>query len=175
MNKNIVNILSFTTYLFALLRVNVEEVKAKEVLLKIRGQFEKSVENWNFNSYFCEFKELIPFLGIRNIEHYNSLFDIQLSKASCYHLDFDESQLQGYFEFIVVVCNDSLRFFCENECEKMADLLDAVHALPEAILTNLNAKSYWRTYFRPYFNSWDRANMYNYRRKFFCSRQVATG
>ena len=74
--------------------------------------------------------------------------------------NYSINNLKEIMRYLYVLSDTALEIckqLKEGQFERAYDLVDAIHCLPEAILTkkNWNSKVFWNTYIRPYREKWD--------------------
>lgn len=160
--REVAVILKATTFILALLRFKPDESVTQEILVLLKNFYQNKIIDFREKSFLDSFKST-DFLG----DYESFLQAIRASTTQIIPTDnLDEiARIQPILceilEYSIVLCT-------KCRYSQLSDLLDAVHALPEALLFKdvWNSKDYWRTYFRPYCKKWDRRFLRNYK-KFF--------
>lgn len=67
------------------------------------------------------------------------------------------SEINGYLSVISDTALEICKHLKHDNFDRAYDLVDAIHCLPEAIMSkkHWNSKAFWKTYFMPYRKKWD--------------------
>ena len=122
------------------------------ILQLIKNYYEQSLDVWDFHNFLHLFNINNPF---------NSYDDFCMSVEIVIKDTIPTNNIQEIEKYSILISRileSGCRLFEKSKFDQLYDLIDLLHALPEALLLKelWNSEKFFRTYFTPYRKKWDK-------------------
>lgn len=155
MEQEIQQILLLTNGLLSLMRSDTKDANITNLLDKLIYQYKISLLQWKYIELVESILEEVPFLIFEDKQDFKKYCNISIN--SCSGTIKNLSEIKKYQPVFCTIFKDCIKLYESNEFENLSDLLDAIHALPEALTnTNWNERRYWKTYINCYRKKWNK-------------------
>lgn len=144
----LINFLLCLKDIFVYIRYKIDDLHNIEILEVLNQHVTRYLSTGDID-YQNFLKKIQPFV---NLEMYRIINKNLINEVSAMRL----KEIGRYLQIIKLAIEEIFYCFEEKNYHQAYDLVDAIHALPEALLyKEWNARSYWQCYIKLYRNKWN--------------------
>ncbi len=150
-NFSIAKILKVSTFIMAKIRFQPKENNTRYIMHILGDFYMQDIDKWNYEVFIQKFEVNNSFGSLNTFQESTNVIirDIQPTN--------NIQQIEKYAILVSKICELSCKLYDASKYDQLSDLIDLLHALPEALLIKevWNPKSFWKTYINSYRKKWD--------------------
>ena len=106
---------------------------------------------------------------VKEYEETKKLLENALKVCEISFITNNLCEINRYLSIISETALEACRQLIQKNFDRAYDLVDAIHCLPEALISKKQwkPKTYWKIYIRPYREKWDKQFLMDYEKEFF--------